>query len=114
MAKRLALLLAAFFFGGRLAALLDGDLRDEVAHLPDRGLRLFLAGGLDDVLDLLARRRPSPRIEKSAWLSSCATRRVDWLASCYAASAPSPIPNPYPQSLVTFVHRFADRLPRSW
>ena len=37
-----------------LPALLDGDLRDEVAHLPDRRLRLVLAGRLDDVLDLLA------------------------------------------------------------
>ena len=42
-----------FFCGGGLAALLDGDLRDEVPHLLDRRLRLFLAGGLDDVLDLL-------------------------------------------------------------
>ena len=44
----------AFFCAADLAALLDGDLRDEVAHLPDRGLGLVLAGRFDDVLDLLA------------------------------------------------------------
>jgi hypothetical protein len=33
---------------------LDGDLRDEVAHLPNRRLGFFLGGGLDHVLDLFA------------------------------------------------------------
>ena len=54
MAKVLPFFLAAFFSAAALAALLHGDLGDEVAPLPDRRLRFFLAGGLDDVLDLLA------------------------------------------------------------
>ena len=41
----LALFLAAFFSAAAFAALLDGDLRDEVAHLPDRRLRFLLALG---------------------------------------------------------------------
>ena len=47
--------LAAFLLVGRgLLGLLDGDLRHEVAHLANRGLRFFFAGGVDDVLDLLS------------------------------------------------------------
>ena len=44
MAKVLPFFLAAFFSAAALAALLHGDLRDEVAHLPDRRLRFVLAG----------------------------------------------------------------------
>jgi aconitate hydratase len=50
---------AAFLLAshGRLrgggTALLDGDLRDEVPHLANRGLRLFFVGSIDFVPDLL-------------------------------------------------------------
>ena len=66
--ERLAFCAALGLFGGGLAALLDGDLGDEVAHLADRRLGFFLAGRLDHVLDLLARWSPSPRIDKLASL----------------------------------------------
>ena len=36
-----------------LAGLLDGDLRHEVAHLPNRRLRFGFVGRFDDVFDLL-------------------------------------------------------------
>ena len=39
---------------GRAGTFLDGDLRDEVPHLPDRGLGFVLGRGVNDVLDLLA------------------------------------------------------------
>ena len=64
-----ALLLAAGLLRGLLAALLDGDLGDEVAHLADRRLGFFLGRRFDHVLDLLRRSRPSLRIEKLAWWS---------------------------------------------
>src|SRR5581483_10110077 len=45
---------AALLFLGLLAGLLHGDLRDEVAHLLDRELSFFLAGRVNDILDVLA------------------------------------------------------------
>jgi hypothetical protein len=61
---------AALFLGAGgcfrlLAALLHGDLRDEVAHLADGSLRIFFGGGLDHVLDLGARR--IHRLELKCW-----------------------------------------------
>ena len=35
--------------------LFDGDLRDEVPHLANRGLRLFFVGCIDFIADLLSR-----------------------------------------------------------
>ena len=45
--------LAASFGGGGL--FFDGDLRDEVSHLADGRLRLFLVGSIDLVPDFLPR-----------------------------------------------------------
>ena len=45
--------LGASSIGGLI---LLGDLRNEVPHLPDGGLRLFFIGGIDLVPDLLSGR----------------------------------------------------------
>ena len=68
---------------GLLPALLDGDLRDEVPHLPDRGLRIFLGGGLDHVLDLGARRVHRLELKSGHGVSSCVTAPPS--CSCNAA-----------------------------
>ena len=46
MANARLLAVGALFRPRPSSCFLDGDLRDEVAHLPDRGLRFFLAGAL--------------------------------------------------------------------
>ena len=51
--ERLSFLAGFLLFRGALACLFDGDLRNEVPHLPDRCLRFLLGRRFDDVLDFL-------------------------------------------------------------
>ena len=115
----------AAFAGGRLLGFLDRDLGDEVAHLPDRRLGLFLGGGFDHVADLLPRgvhrleligrhgRFLIPPATVSRITSSAVVTPSEHIVAMPGLAQASPCPTSWPHSRSSSVEALAMIMSRS-